>query len=652
MSASLYSARSSLSRFPSLHNTSTRASIFTAVTTATSPSLRAHDGERAESSDYYLCGHINPLEPADTSLYEDVPLLDTDSFRILRVKPGLAGTPLDCELATTTLRKQKNHYSALSYTWEPETVFVPICVNGGVLNVPRNLVDFICTIRSPHRAMRIWVDVICIDQQSCAEKTHQVQLMSRIYSNAACTQSWLGHDLSVLAAQMRLARKQNELSDQNLADNKNIASEHALLALLNHRYWTHAWVVQDILLAKEVWIHCGHEALRWSDLILMAQRLANLLHSSSVYYRQLLENSNLVHLQNLRSSTRYRRFPELLIEYANYGCENVQDRIFGLVGLINDDTDPLFMNDFSEDVCQNRKAIIDYSLPTEELFQRLMDLYDLLPAQSFALPLWSALELDSYRFNSIGSSRRVKIQGFPCSMLTIPRLHRRVLTGAVSPMNLEGATREELLCFSDPHCKMETRQLRVCLSIRLKTDDFERNGRYPVSACLIEIQGLALDYVGYDNLCRVFETTLVYQVRQSKVGEDIWAIDMPLTALKALHAIVNPPAGQYLSNGLNKDMLDIEDIDEVIDEWTKATSYSVLPLSPDMESPLTPDRHCLPPEQAQEKVMSVGPPESPEEPSLLPRTRKRYKFLKRARLNGLYDWMVRPLYGDKLPAWV
>lgn len=643
-SSSLYSARSSLSRFPSLHSTSTRTSTITPVSTTTSPSLVSHDEELAESLDPCLYGHISPLEPADISLYEDIPLVDIDSFRILRVKPGCFGTPLDCELSATTFRRLKSHYSALSYTWDPETICVPVCVNGRMLDVPRSLVDFICTLRSPHRAMRIWVDVICINQQSCDEKTHQVRLMSRIYSNAACTQLWLGHDLPLLIGQMKLARMRNSSSDQKPASNGDMASEQALLELLTHRYWTHTWVIQDILLAKEVWVHCGHEALRWYDLIMMAQRLANSLHTPSVCYIHLLDDSNLMHLHGLRRNKRFRGLPELLTEYSNYGCENVQDRIFGLVGLVNDRNDPLSTDNIPEDSCQNRKAVIDYSLTLEQLFRRLMEMYDLLPAISFALPLWSALELDSCRSDSFDLSRRIRIQGFPCSMLMMPRLHRRIFTGSVSSTNPEDVTREELLCLSDPHSKAEVRQPRVCLSVRVKTNDFEMTGKYRADACLIELQGLALDYVGYDNLCRAFETTLVYRVQYSSNAEDVWAIDMSLTALKALHAIVNPPADQHLLNGLGKDTLDTDDIDDVINEWTMATTVSASSLSFDLESSPTPER-------APETVSLAEPPQYSEEPKLPPRTRRRYRFLKRARLNGLYDWMVRPLYGDRLPAW-
>lgn len=662
VSTSLTSLSSSLSRFPSLR--STRPSTVTTVTTATSPSLLTRDDEHAESSNDKICKCADSIEAVNGTLYEEVPLLSVDSIRILRVKPGSPGMPLDCELLTTSLQEQKNRYSALSYTWEREIASVPVRVNGHLFELRRNLVDFICTLRSPNRHIKVWADAICIDQQSPTERNHQVQLMSRIYSDAACTQSWLGHDMPALASQMKLMRKGLEPSDVHSTRGQNMGSEHVLLALLNHRYWTRTWIIQEILLAKEVWVHCGNEALRWNDLVKMARHLAISSHPPSLRCLQLFRDSSLMHLQNMWRSTRSRGLPELLTEYTNTGCENVQDRVFGLIGLVNDLNDPLFASDISEAFSQNRREIVNYSLPLKDLFRKLMEMYPPLPARSFALPLWSALELDYFHFDSFDFCRRIRIQGFPCSMLTMSGSHSRTLNGAVSTMNLDDTTREELLCLSDPHSKTEARQSRVCVAIRVRNNDFQTSEQYLASACLVEPRWLALDHMDYDNLCRAFESTRVYRKPRSNDTVDIWAVNLPLAAFKVLHAISNPAAGQRMLDALAEDILDTDELDDDIAEWAEATKNLAMPSSDDTNNPPTYEDEHLPQEPISKGLLRVGPPKpmskglslvTPPEPvreqELPPRSGKRYKVLKRAGLSGFYDWCTRPLYGDKSPAW-
>ena len=67
-----------------------------------------------------------------------------------------------------------------------------ICIHGRAKAVTRNLYEALLRIRDRHAGERIWIDAICIDQQSDEERTAQVRVMGQIFANARQVLVWLG----------------------------------------------------------------------------------------------------------------------------------------------------------------------------------------------------------------------------------------------------------------------------------------------------------------------------------------------------------------------------------------------------------------------------------------------------------------------------
>jgi Heterokaryon incompatibility protein (HET) len=78
------------------------------------------------------------------------------------------------------------------------------------LEITKNCYNALCSIRNQFRAVTIWVDSICINQEDEEEKLGQISLMHDIYSQAKSTYIWLGDG--------------NEQSDRTIENLKNLSS--------------------------------------------------------------------------------------------------------------------------------------------------------------------------------------------------------------------------------------------------------------------------------------------------------------------------------------------------------------------------------------------------------------------------------------------
>jgi hypothetical protein len=74
-------------------------------------------------------------------------------------------------------------YDALSYAWGSTLDKKTIQLNGTLFLVTQNLHSALRHLQGGEEARKIWIDAICIDQDNTNERSHQVQVMGRIYKN-------------------------------------------------------------------------------------------------------------------------------------------------------------------------------------------------------------------------------------------------------------------------------------------------------------------------------------------------------------------------------------------------------------------------------------------------------------------------------------
>lgn len=95
-----------------------------------------------------------------------------------------------------------SNYIALSYSWDGQKFDRPLLLHhtsGGAsrLLITKNSEDTLRRFRSDLRkntSLRIWIDVISINQRDVAERNQQVSMMGDIYSKASAVWVWLGHE--------------------------------------------------------------------------------------------------------------------------------------------------------------------------------------------------------------------------------------------------------------------------------------------------------------------------------------------------------------------------------------------------------------------------------------------------------------------------
>ena len=97
------------------------------------------------------------------------------SIRLFRILSNDRPTGLlKCEMYHANV---DSVYTCLSYVWGPPKLEYWIAVNGKLLRVRRNLLDFLEQCLKRCAKEFFWIDALCIDQQSVFEWNHQVQQM-------------------------------------------------------------------------------------------------------------------------------------------------------------------------------------------------------------------------------------------------------------------------------------------------------------------------------------------------------------------------------------------------------------------------------------------------------------------------------------------
>ncbi|KAK5653025.1 hypothetical protein OQA88_9311 [Cercophora sp. LCS_1] len=207
-------------------------------------------------------------------------------IRLLRLLPGKGAEPLRCELAHVPLASAGG-YDALSYCWGPSFPRAEVTCDGVSVSVTVNLAKALRAFRLPTSPRNLWVDALCIDQESADEKQHQVPLMGRIYHGASAVRIWLGNDtpiqpltdaLDILRHVYRLCVKFGwhlEFGHILSADPK-LPKEYGLPAyaddswrsikyLLEMPWFSRTWVIQEVVLSREAYLHSNNTSLPWIE---------------------------------------------------------------------------------------------------------------------------------------------------------------------------------------------------------------------------------------------------------------------------------------------------------------------------------------------------------------------------------------------------
>lgn len=226
------------------------------------------------------------LLPSERYRYEALPS-PGDYIRRLILEPGEDDAPLVGRLETIELRGAADLYpfEAISYAWGSGNKDQIITVNGECLEITTSLRDSLLQARYAHRAVALWADGICINQDDDKEKNQQVALMGRIYETSRCTLICLGLGLNTEDRQhasdvVGLIAEVETLIQEVFEDPKFSwdwdsfpypAADHALLRegrwdswnrLAQQPWFIRGWVVQEAALGPDALMLWAGEEVR------------------------------------------------------------------------------------------------------------------------------------------------------------------------------------------------------------------------------------------------------------------------------------------------------------------------------------------------------------------------------------------------------
>jgi hypothetical protein len=122
--------------------------------------------------------------------YQHPPLPGDRFIRVMNLLPSRAGE-LHCKLLPVSLDKLPK-FEALSYSWGPPILSSTIFCDGKPWGITPNCEAALRRLRQPQKSRLVWVDAICINQNSIPECNNQVKYMGEIYGQAKQVVVWLG----------------------------------------------------------------------------------------------------------------------------------------------------------------------------------------------------------------------------------------------------------------------------------------------------------------------------------------------------------------------------------------------------------------------------------------------------------------------------
>jgi len=265
------------------------------------------------------------------------------------------GYQLNCELFHVRI-SELPPYEALSYTWgEASDPLHSILLNGQDFRIRDNLWQVLIHQQSEDEDLLMWIDAICINQEDVHERNEQVRLMRTIYQTAQQVTVWLGLEENDSHRAMLFLRSLEKCGDDEqlaleLFKQPHIAKDlEALICLYDRTYWYRVWIVQEIVLAKYVWVCCGKDFVPWRAFQSASHWICgSYLHSELV--RLCLSAVSEPGFRGIRSVTRgamlieetrhqFRERELGLLEMAlgswSREASDPRDFIYGMLGIVN-----------------------------------------------------------------------------------------------------------------------------------------------------------------------------------------------------------------------------------------------------------------------------------------------------------------------------
>lgn len=267
-------------------------------------------------------------------------------------------TPVDKEKA------RESYYDALSYSWGGHLMLRRIIkANNRYFLVTDTAFQALRTLRHPTETRNVWIDAICINQYDTPEKNQQVtEMMASIYEKAHKVIVWLGQAPEQLASAFNMIQELDSADDDQI---RCICAKYdgwlqPLHTIMNSRWWSRVWVVQETALNSDVVVRSGQHELPWETLsrfLRHSERIPGLRVDQKVldFVYQLGDLKN-------TDADPERGLLDLALRFRNRVATDPRDKLYGLHALLRSTTASAIRN-------------ADYKTPAPHVFAQFAGFY-------------------------------------------------------------------------------------------------------------------------------------------------------------------------------------------------------------------------------------------------------------------------------------
>jgi hypothetical protein len=329
-----------------------------------------------------------------------------DSFRLLHLERSeledtWKGAIVEDRLSRYHHATNRPKYVALSYVWGDLTSSVPnedsVEINFSLSNA---LAHVLCHA-SGNGIVDIWIDQISINQCDDQERRQQINLMERIFAEAAEVIGWLGSafegsdeamdDLIMFAGpagkgasedrqfqhvvQSRLGKCSSleyKISYFGQVIYLGTDLRNRMRFLFNLPWFQRRWIAQEVCLASNLRVHCGHRVVLGDQLFRAINVIQSIIVPAAQSWLQkpfrnaftLLQMRNQV--QKTLSGGSHLSFPQVIQALSHLDCIEEQDRVNALLGIV-----PSSASWFTPSYCESTKLYVDFAIGHMQHFRSL-----------------------------------------------------------------------------------------------------------------------------------------------------------------------------------------------------------------------------------------------------------------------------------------
>ena len=324
-------------------------------------------------------------------------------------------TPMKCRLKQISLQNLPNqNFHAVSYCCgSSKKKRAPLVIDGHNVMIPQTAAIAIRNL-SKVSSYPLWIDAVCIDQENLQEKGQQVTMMKEVYSKAVSVLIWLGPARKSTADAITSVEKIHQQCLEAIGSIEHLDTHlyrgagfkysdaplpdcdwSALRAFYSAPWFRRLWVIQEIGLANNPTFFVGSFSIGAEKVVLVARWM---VHRKYTRYYQGRESPGVENASSMYQPAG-RPFSNQLRRTHRAGCSMAQDKIYGLLGLLRQDT--------------SSAVVVDYTKPLVEVY-----------AQAIRLALYEARDLSFLQFaawyrNDRSHTTRARrlIQSVSCCLL-------------------------------------------------------------------------------------------------------------------------------------------------------------------------------------------------------------------------------------------